>query len=66
MYAELGLAWGAPDLREDAGEIELAGEDALPALIDASSYRGDLHYHTVANDGRGTIDGMAETARALG
>ncbi len=66
VYAALGLAWVPPELREDAGEIELAMDGALPALIEASDYRGDLHCHTLASDGTGTIDEMAEAAKALG
>ena len=66
VYAALGLAWVPPELREDTGEIELAARGAVPALIEAADYRGDLHCHTVASDGTATIDEMAEAARALG
>ena len=66
VYEALGLPWVPPELREDGGEIELAAKDALPALVDEDDYRGDLHCHTHASDGVGSIDEMAEAARALG
>ena len=66
VYTALGLCWVAPELREDAGEIELATDDALPRLLEPFDYRGDLHCHTVASDGTATIDEMAEAAKALG
>ena len=66
LYARLGLAWVPPELREGTGEIELARAGALPELVAAGDYRGDLHCHTRASDGAGTIDEMAEAALALG
>jgi len=51
IYALLGLDWIPPELREARGEITLAREHRLPALV------------TV--DGKGTIDEMAHAARAL-
>jgi DNA polymerase (family 10) len=38
----------------------------LPALIELSDIRGDLHCHTVASDGKATIEEMAQAAQALG
>jgi DNA polymerase (family 10) len=35
-------------------------------LIQTSDIHGDLHMHTTATDGRGTLEEMAEAARALG
>lgn len=66
IYAALGLAWIPPELRENQGEIEAAEKGELPALIDAGQIRGDLHMHTRASDGRGTLEEMAEAARAMG
>ena len=66
LHAALGLAWIPPELREGTDEIELAARDALPVLVDAADYRGDLHCHTLASDGTGTIEAMAEAALALG
>jgi DNA polymerase (family 10) len=66
LYAALGLAWIPPELRENAGEIEAAAEGHLPVLVEHSQIRGDLHMHTNESDGRGTLEEMAEAARALG
>ncbi|HEY8665767.1 MAG TPA: PHP domain-containing protein [Tepidisphaeraceae bacterium] len=69
IYAALGLAFIEPELREDRGEIEAAkerGKGGLPKLIQRSDVRGDLHAHTTASDGTGTIEEMAEAAKALG
>lgn len=66
VYRALGLAWIPPELRENQGEVEAAERGELPALIEVSDIRGDLHMHTRASDGRGTIEEMAEAARALG
>jgi DNA polymerase (family 10) len=38
----------------------------LPDLIELGDIRGDLHCHTVASDGKATIEEMAQAARALG
>ena len=66
IYAALGLDWVPPELREDLGEIEAAAEHRLPALIEQSDIRGDLHMHTNATDGKNTIREMAEAALARG
>ena len=66
LYAALDLAWVPPELREDAGEIELAARRELPAPVERGDVRGDLHCHTLASDGTATIDEMAEAAKALG
>ena len=66
IYAALGLAWIPPEMRENQGEIEAAEKGELPALIETGQIRGDLHMHTRASDGRGTLEEMAEAARAMG
>jgi DNA polymerase (family 10) len=66
VYAALGYAWIPPELREGRGELEAAAAGTLPSLITAGDIRGDLHCHTVASDGRHTIDEMAQAARARG
>src|SRR3989454_3422192 len=65
IYALLGLDWIPPELREARGEIALAREHRLPALVTLDDIRGDLQMHTHATDGKGTIDEMAHAARAL-
>ena len=66
IYRALDLAWIPPELRENAGEIDAAAEERLPALIELSDIRGDVHMHTVATDGKNTIREMAEAAAAHG
>jgi DNA polymerase (family X) len=64
VYRALGLSWIAPELREDRGEIEAAMTGALPALVERSDLRGDLHVHTDATDGQDSLAAMVEAARA--
>jgi DNA polymerase (family 10) len=66
IYRALGLEVMEPTLREDRGEIEAAGTKKLPKVIQLKDICGDLHSHTTASDGRGTIEQMAEAAKAKG
>jgi DNA polymerase (family 10) len=66
VYALLGYAYIEPELRENRGELEAAAEGRLPDLLPYDGLRGDLHCHTVASDGRNTIQEMALAARDLG
>lgn len=66
VYAALGLAWIPPEIRENQGEIELAEAHNLPRLIERTDLRGDVHMHTTATDGRGTLEEMAIAAKELG
>jgi DNA polymerase (family 10) len=66
VYGALELDWIPPELRENAGEIELAEAHALPKLVEQREVRGDLHMHTTATDGRATLEEMALAARELG
>ncbi len=65
VYETLGLTWVPPELREDRGELQLTPAE-VPTLIEQSDLRGDLHLHTTASDGRGSIEEMALAAKALG
>lgn len=62
VYAAIDLPWIAPELREDRHEFDLAAKDSLPELIELADVRGDLHMHTTATDGTGTIRDMADAA----
>jgi len=64
VYERLGLTFPPPELRENRGE--LAPGFVVPALVTVDDLRGDLHMHTVASDGRNTIEEMARTALARG
>jgi DNA polymerase (family 10) len=66
IYKKLGLAWIPPELRENLGEIEAAEKNELPELITQADLKGDVHMHTVATDGKCTIEEMAEAARERG
>jgi DNA polymerase (family X) len=66
IYKKLGLAFIPPELRENNGEIEAAEKGELPDLITEADLRGDVHMHTVATDGRCTIEEMAMAARDRG
>jgi DNA polymerase (family 10) len=66
IYGKLKLDFIPPELRENLGEIEAAATQALPALIEQTDIRGDVHMHTVETDGRNTIEEMAEAARERG
>jgi DNA polymerase (family 10) len=46
FYKFLGLDYIPPELREDSGEIEAAGNHRLPELIELSDIKGDLHVHS--------------------
>jgi DNA polymerase (family 10) len=54
VYAQLGLPWISPEMREDRGEIEAAYAGKLPDLIKIEDIRSDLHMHTTWSDGDGT------------
>ncbi|MFA6238026.1 MAG: DNA polymerase/3'-5' exonuclease PolX [Bacteriovorax sp.] len=66
VFKTLKLDYIPPELRENRGEIQAAGEHRLPHLIKVSDLRGDLHAHTTATDGRNTILEMAKQAKILG
>jgi len=66
VYERLGMAWIPPELREDRGELQAAAEGALPELVTVADLKGDLHCHTVASDGRNTVEQMARAALERG
>ena len=66
VYAAVGLPWIPPELREGAGEIELARAERLPRLVELSDVRGDLHLHTRLTDGSSTIAEMVAAGFARG
>jgi DNA polymerase (family 10) len=66
VYAKLGLDYIEPELREGRGALEAAREHSLPKLIELEDLKGDLHSHTLASDGRNTLDQMARAAKKRG
>ena len=66
VYAAVGLPWIPPELRENRREFEWADRRQLPQLLLQADILGDLHMHTTASDGAGTIAEMAAAAKARG
>ena len=73
VYRALGLAWVPPEMRENAGELELAAatatattKGAMPELIKYGSLKGDLQVHSDNTDGTATIEEMALAAKEFG
>jgi DNA polymerase (family 10) len=66
IYAALGLAYIEPELREAWGEIEAAERGTLPVLVERRDLRGLIHLHTIASDGRDTLEAMVAAARGAG
>jgi DNA polymerase (family 10) len=66
IYELFDLAFIPPELRENRGEIEAAGEGKLPKLVEAGDIRGDLQMHTDSSDGRSTLGEMAQAAAERG
>jgi DNA polymerase (family 10) len=66
VYELVGLQYIPPELRENRGELEAARRHELPGLVEPGDVRGELHCHTVASDGRQTLEQMAESARERG
>lgn len=66
LHRFLGLDYIAPELRENTGEIDAAETGDLPRLIELENLRGTFHNHTVASDGKNTLEEMAAAAIELG
>jgi DNA polymerase (family 10) len=66
VYARAGLPWIAPELRNDAGELEAAAAGRLPPLVERAHIRGDLHVHSTYSDGQDTVEAMVRAAAQLG
>jgi DNA polymerase (family 10) len=62
VYEAIGLPWFDPEIREDRNEFQWAEQEAMPRLISEDEIQGDLHMHTNATDGTGTIREMADAA----
>ncbi|HEV2786857.1 MAG TPA: PHP domain-containing protein, partial [Solirubrobacteraceae bacterium] len=60
LYAQLGIPWCPPELRE----APFAGEP--PRLVELDDIRGDLHSHTTWSDGRASAEEMGRAAMERG
>ena len=67
IYAQLGMEYIPPELREDEGEVEAALEGKLPEdLVTLADIRGMVHCHTTYSDGKHSIAEMVRAAEAMG
>jgi DNA polymerase (family 10) len=67
IYAQLGMEYIPPELREDEGEIEAALAGKLPEdLITLPDIRGMVHCHTTYSDGKNSVAEMVRAAEAMG
>jgi DNA polymerase (family X) len=67
LYEFLGYQFVPPELRENDGELDTARRGELPALVELSDLRGDLHTHTHwSADGKNTLEEMVAAAAARG
>jgi DNA polymerase (family 10) len=67
LYEFLGYQPIPPELRENGGELEAARNGELPALVELSQIRGDMHTHTTwSADGKNTLEEMVAAAAARG
>lgn len=60
IYDKMNMTFVPPEMREDHGEIDAAGKDKLPDLIELDDIRGDLHMHSKWSDGNHSIKELAE------
>ena len=66
IFEQLGLAYVAPELREDQGEFAAAEKGALPRLLEWTDLKGSLHNHSNWSDGRNTLDEIAGAMQEIG
>lgn len=66
LFAQLGLQFIPPELRECGREVAAAATGQLPRLIELGHLRGTFHNHTTASDGRASLREMAMAAMELG
>jgi len=66
VYAALELPVIPPELRQGLDEIDAARDGKLPALLEPSQIKGDLHVHSEWSDGKNSIEEIVEACRALG
>lgn len=66
VYAHAGLPFIPAEMRNATGEVEAAAAAQLPALVQRTDIRGDLHMHSTYSDGQDTLDSMVAGCVALG
>jgi DNA polymerase (family 10) len=66
VYAALGLAYIAPEMRLGVGEIDAAANGTLPVPVELGDLLGDFHMHSTWSDGGDSLETMIATAAARG
>jgi DNA polymerase (family X) len=66
VFAELGLSFVPPEMREDHGEFAMAEAGAMPRLLEWTELRGSLHNHSTWSDGRQSPMEIARSMSELG
>jgi len=66
IYEALGLQFIPPELREGAGEVELASKKLVPELVTLADIKGDAHNHTDFSDGQNSMEEMVRAAAECG
>jgi DNA polymerase (family 10) len=66
IFAELGLAFVPPEMREDMGEFALAEAGPIGRLLEWTDLKGSLHNHSTWSDGRQAPEDIAKSMSELG
>jgi DNA polymerase (family 10) len=66
IFAELGLPYIEPELREDKGEFEAGEKGELPKLLEWTDLKGSLHNHSTWSDGHHPLEAIASHMDELG
>jgi len=66
VYAALELPYFPPETREAREEFAWAVQGKIPKLVELSDILGDLHMHTTATDGKGSLEEMIAEAKLRG
>lgn len=66
VYRKIGLSYIPPEMRESRGEVEAAGKNKIPRLVELGDIKGDLQMHTKYSDGINTVGEMADAAEKIG
>jgi DNA polymerase (family 10) len=66
IFAELGLEYIPPELREDNGEFDAGEQGRIPRLLEWTELKGSLHNHSTWSDGRCSLEEIAAHMEDLG
>lgn len=66
IFEKAGIPVILPELRESDWALDLAKQNKLPQLVEASDIKGIIHNHTTYSDGLNTLREMAEYTKSLG